>query len=93
MVHVAVPPYMPQRPEDFRLAAAYRAMLDAADELGGRTLAVTPFGLTLPYWPIDTATRVALGTLRNSGCRVRETTLVVRTAAALDVLAEALARL
>ncbi len=92
LVHVAVPRYLPQRQDEFRLAAAYRAMLEVADGLGARTLALTPFGLTLPYWPLDTATRVALSTLRNTPCRVREATLVVRTTGALDVLAEALAR-
>ena len=48
--------------------------------------------MTQPYWPLDVATRVALTTLPNTPTRVREATLVVRTPAALDVVAAALAR-
>ena len=91
LVHVAVPPWSP-RAEEHLLPAAYRAVLTVADDLGAGTLALTPLGMTLPYWPLDVATRLLVGTLLHTPTRVREAVLVVRTPAALEVLATALAR-
>lgn len=91
LVHVAVPLWSP-RAEEHLLPAAYRSVLAVADDLGAGTLALTPLGMTLPYWPLDVATRLVTGTLLHTPTRVREATLVVRTPAALEVLATALAR-
>jgi O-acetyl-ADP-ribose deacetylase len=91
LVHVAVPPWSP-RAEEYLLPAAYRAVLAVADDLGAGTVALTPLGMTLPYWPLDVVTRLLTGTLLHTPTRVREATLVVRTPAALEVLAAALAR-
>ncbi|WP_158220998.1 macro domain-containing protein [Kineosporia sp. R_H_3] len=92
LVHVAAPQYDLRIDREHLLSAAYRSVLAVADALGARTLALTPIGMTQPYWPLDVATRVALTTLPNTPTRVREATLVVRTPAALDVVASALAR-
>lgn len=91
LVHVAAPVWSPQAAEHL-LAAGHRAVLDVAGRLGATTVAMTPPGMTRPYWPVEVAVRVATTTLPNTLTRVRETVLVVRTAAAVDVLAEALAR-
>ena len=91
LIHVVVPEFSMRRPEHL-LAAAYRGVLEVADGLGVTTLAMSPLGMTHPYWPIDVATRVATGTLTNTISRVREVHLVVRTEAARDVVAEAVAR-
>jgi len=91
LIHVSVPVFGIHRPEHL-LAAAYRSVLEVADDLGVTTLAMAPLGLSHPYWPIDIATRVATATLTNTITRVREVRLVVRTPAALEVMAEAVAR-
>ena len=53
----ALPPDHPLVP------AAYRAVLAVADDLGAGRLALTPLGMTLPFWPLDVATRLLVGTL------------------------------
>jgi O-acetyl-ADP-ribose deacetylase (regulator of RNase III) len=92
LIHVVGPQSTVRRREEHLLAAAYRDVLRVADELGARTLALPPLGMTAPYWPLDSTTRVAISTLPHTQSRVREVILVVRTPAALDVLAEALSR-
>jgi O-acetyl-ADP-ribose deacetylase (regulator of RNase III) len=92
LIHVAVPAYVVRRPAEHVLADAYRTMLGVADELGARSVALTPFGLTQPYWPLERATRVAISTLPHTLTVVREGLLVVRTPAASAVMTEALAR-
>ena len=92
LVHLCAPAYRVAARGEHVVAAGYRAVLAAADGLGARTLALAPIGMTLPYWPLDVATRLVASTLGNSPTRVHETTLVVRTPAALDVLEAALAR-
>ncbi len=91
LIHVVVPVFTVRRPEHL-LAAGYRNVLAVADSLGVTTLAMAPLGMTHPYWPLDIATRVATGTLTNTITRVREVRLVVRTPAACDAVAEAVAR-
>jgi O-acetyl-ADP-ribose deacetylase len=91
LIHVVVPEFSLRRPEHL-LSAAYRGVLEVADGLGVRTLAMAPIGMTHPYWPLDVATRVATGTLTNTVTKVREVHLVVRTPAARDAIAEAVAR-
>ena len=90
IVHLGAPAYRVRERGEHVVATGYRAALAAAERVGARTVALTPIGMTLPYWPLDVATRLAASTLRNSSTRLAEATLVVRTPAALDVLVAAL---
>jgi len=92
LIHVRPPSYAVARPAEHVLSATYRATLGAADAVGARSLALVPFGFVRPYWPLEVAVRVALSTVSNTPTGVRRVTFVVRTPAALDVIAEALAR-
>ena len=92
LVHVALPTYTVRSDHSHLLAAAYRAVLRAADDLDAQSVALTPFGTVAPYWPLAEAVRLCLGTLHASPTGVREVRLVLSSPGALEVFAEALAR-
>ena len=92
LIHVAVPVFTTHADREYQLTAAYRSVLRVADELGARTVALQPFGSTYPYWPLDQAIRCAFGTLRGTPTAVRDLFLVLKTPAACEAYAEALAR-
>ncbi len=92
LIHVAVPLFTVRADHEYLYTAAYRSALRVADELGARTLAVQPFGSTHPYWPLDQAIRCTFSTLLGTPTVVREVLLVLKTAAACEAYAEALAR-
>ena len=74
------------------LSADALAAATAADELGAQTVALPPFGSTPPYWPLDQAIRCTFSTLLGTPTGVREVVLVLRSVAAYEGYAEALAR-
>lgn len=92
LVHVSVPRWSVAADHSHRLAAAYRAVLGAADVLGARTLAMPALGTTGPYWPLEELARIGIGTLASTPSGLRDVQLLVSTAAALEALAEAMAR-
>jgi len=92
LIHVHPPGYDLRTSSEHLLRLAYRNVLAAADAVGAETVAMRPLGTSAPYWPLETAIRVAIGVLPNTPTGVREVRLVLRTAAALEPFAEALAR-
>jgi O-acetyl-ADP-ribose deacetylase (regulator of RNase III) len=92
LIHVHVPEYTPRDDRAYLFTASYRSVLAVADDLGARTLAMAALGSTLPYWPLEQASRLGLGTLLNTTTQVREVTLHLSSAGALEVFSEALAR-
>ena len=92
LVHVAVPRWTVPADHGHRLAAAYRAVIGTADGLGARTLAMPALGTTGPYWPLEELARIGIGTLASTPSGLRDVQLLVSTAAALEALAEAMAR-
>ena len=92
LVHVGVPEYSVAHDHVHLLSAANRAVLAAADEVAAETVVMQPLGTQGPYWPLDDVIRVGLGALTNTPTQVRQTILVLPTAAALELVAEALVR-
>jgi len=92
LIHVAVPQFAVRSDHEYQFTAAYRSMLRVADELGAQTVALPPFGSTPPYWPLDQAIRCTFSTLLGTPTGVREVVLVLRSVAAYEGYAEALAR-
>jgi O-acetyl-ADP-ribose deacetylase (regulator of RNase III) len=92
IVHVHVPRFDLHQTNEHLLRQAYRGVLQAADAVGARSLAVRPLGTSDPYWPLEIAVRAATGVLPHTPTHVSEVQLVLRTAAALEPFAEALAR-
>ncbi len=91
VIEVASPTYSPRDNHEYLLTRVYRAALEAADALGARSIAV-PTELTWAPWPIDSAIRIALGTLESTQTRVREVIVVTATPAGLEAWTERLAR-
>jgi O-acetyl-ADP-ribose deacetylase (regulator of RNase III) len=92
IVHVHVPKFTLRQTNEHLLRLAYRSVLQAADAVGARTLALRPLGTSDPYWPLEVAVRSATGVLPHTSTQVRDVQLVLRTPAALEPFAEALAR-
>lgn len=74
------------------LVSCYRRMLETADELGVRTLAVPLVSAGSYGWPVDDAVRVAVGTLATTPSRVEEIAVVAFTESLHDKVAEAVRR-
>lgn len=92
IIHVRPPAFDLRRSNEHELRQAYRSVLAAADEVGAASLAIRPLGTVDPYWPLDVAVRAAVGVLPHVITGVRDVRLVVRTPAAVEPFAEALAR-
>jgi O-acetyl-ADP-ribose deacetylase (regulator of RNase III) len=92
VIHTVGPVYSFRTDRSHQLSAAYRSCLRVADELGARSVAFPLVSAGVYGWPIESAARIAIGTLENTPTSVREIRFVLRTAAVHEVVAEALAR-
>lgn len=92
LVHVVAPTFTPREDRTYLLSRAYRSVLQVAEEVGAAEVALAPLGSCPPYWPLEQAAQVALYTLYATPTTVAQVRLVVSSAAALEVFAEALAR-
>ena len=74
------------------LSSAYRACLRVADELGAAEVAFPAVSAGMYGWPMESAARIAVGTVENTPTNVRVVRFVLRTPGVHEVFAEALAR-
>lgn len=88
---VAAPRWKAPSGPDLALAQTYRRAVEVANARQARSL-VLPGSLVLGSWPMEDVTRVAMTVLMSTPSTVRDVTIVVSTAAMLEIWAEALAR-
>jgi O-acetyl-ADP-ribose deacetylase (regulator of RNase III) len=89
VIHVVGPVYGSGGPE--LLAACHREALRVADELGARTIAFPAVSTGVYGWPLDDAARIAVGTVIDSPCQVRQVSFVLFSADAYAAFEQALA--
>ncbi len=93
VIHTVGPVWSRREDRSHLLASCYRESLRVADGLGAGTVAFPAISAGVFAWPLDDAARIALGTVSNTPTRVREVRFVLFTPEALEVFAEARARL
>jgi O-acetyl-ADP-ribose deacetylase len=92
VIHTVGPVYSIREDRAYLLSAAYRSCLRVADELGARSVAFPAVSAGIYGWPLESAARIAIGTLENTPTQVQQIRFVLRTAGVHEVFAEALAR-
>jgi O-acetyl-ADP-ribose deacetylase (regulator of RNase III) len=92
VIHTVGPVYSPREDRGYQLSAAYRACLRVADELGAAEVAFPAISAGMYGWPLESAARIAIGTVENTPTNVRVVRFVLRTPGVNEVFAEALAR-
>src|SRR4051812_6363059 len=71
VIHTVGPVYSPREDRGYQLSAAYRACLRVADDLGARDVAFPAISAGLYGWPLESAARIAIGTVENTPTQVR----------------------
>jgi O-acetyl-ADP-ribose deacetylase len=92
VIHTVGPVYSFRVDRSYLLSAAYRSCLRVADEVGARNVAFPAVSAGIYGWPLESAARIAIGTIENTPTQVRQIRFVLRTPAVHEVFAEALAR-
>lgn len=76
VIHTVGPNYRAGQSDQRLLASCYRRSLEIADELGAKTVAFPLISAGVYGWPHGDAVSVAIETLRDSECAVREARIV-----------------
>lgn len=92
VIHTVGPVYTFREDRSYLLSAAYRNCLRVADELGAADVAFPAVSAGIYGWPLESAARIAIGTVENTPTQVRHVWFVLRTPGVHEVFAEALAR-
>jgi O-acetyl-ADP-ribose deacetylase (regulator of RNase III) len=66
VIHTVGPVYSPALDRSGLLASCYRESLRVADELGAKTLVFPAISTGIFRWPLDSAARIAIQTLRET---------------------------
>jgi O-acetyl-ADP-ribose deacetylase (regulator of RNase III) len=77
VIHTVGPVYAKSEDRSDQLASAYRESLRVADELGAETVAFPAISAGIYGWPMDSAARIAVATVRDSDTAVREVIFVL----------------
>lgn len=91
VIHTVGPVFSNTEDRSALLASCYRESLRVADELGAATIAFPAVSAGIYGWPMDSAARIAVDTVRSSGTAVREVTFALFSADALAAFESALA--
>ena len=83
VIHTVGPVYSQTEDRSGMLASAYRECLRVADELGATSIAFPTISAGVYGWPMDSATRIAVETLRTTPTLVDRIILVGFTGAAI----------
>ncbi len=90
VIHTVGPVYAKTEDRSATLASAYRASLDVAEELGARTVAFPAVSAGIYGWPLDSAGRIAIDTVRAYDARsVTEVRFVLFGTETYDAFARA----
>jgi len=85
VIHTVGPVYTLREDRSELLADCHRASLAVADELGAATVAFPAISTGVYGWPMDSAARIALQTVRETATSVAEIRFVLFDARALNV--------
>jgi O-acetyl-ADP-ribose deacetylase (regulator of RNase III) len=91
VIHVVGPVWSSEEDRSELLASCYREALRVADELDVKTVAMPAVSAGAYGWPIDSAARIAVTTVRATPTRVDEVRFVLVTDTAHDAFTRALA--
>ena len=91
VIHTVGPVYSQTEDRSGLLASAYRECLRVADELGVASIAFPTISAGVYGWPMGSATRIAVETIRNTPTKVKRVILVGFTEAAAEAYRTALA--
>ena len=90
VIHTVGPVYAKTEDRSAQLASAYRESLRVADELGARTVAFPAVSAGVYGWPLDSAARIAVDTVRGTRSDVAEVRFVLFSQDVYDAFARAL---
>ncbi len=90
VIHTVGPVYSEREDRSDLLASCYREALRVADELGARTVAFPAISTGVYRWPMESAARIAIDTVRRADTRVREVRFVLFDRDAYDTFARVL---
>src|SRR5581483_6212274 len=90
VVHVVGPVFSRHEDRSHLLASCYREALRLAEEVGARSLAFPAVSAGVYGWPIESAARIAVSTVRASETRVQDIRFVLFNRDAYDAFARAL---
>lgn len=85
VIHTVGPVYSPALDRSDLLASCYRESLRIAGELGARTVAFPAISTGIFRWPLDSAARIAIQTLRETETSVEVATIVLFSEEAYDI--------
>jgi O-acetyl-ADP-ribose deacetylase (regulator of RNase III) len=91
VIHTVGPRWSDVKDHSGLLASAYRESLRVADELGARTVAFPAISAGAYGWPMVSAARIAVATVRSTPTAVEHVRFVVVGGPAYDAFAAALA--
>ncbi|MCM3812017.1 O-acetyl-ADP-ribose deacetylase [Streptomyces malaysiensis subsp. malaysiensis] len=90
VIHTVGPVFSTTEDRSATLASCYSESLRIADELGARTVALPAVSTGVYRWPLDSAARIALTTVRDMGTSVTEARFVLFDQRAYDAFEAAL---
>jgi O-acetyl-ADP-ribose deacetylase (regulator of RNase III) len=90
VIHTVGPVYAEKDDRSAQLASAYRESLRVADELGAQTVAFPAVSAGVYGWPLDSAARIAVGTVRGAKTDVADVRFVLFGQDVYDAFARAL---
>ncbi len=93
VIHTVGPVYAKTIDKSEILADCYRNSLQVADEIGAKSVAFPTISAGVYGWPMDSATQIAVDTVRQSATDVERVLLVAFSQDALDGYQRALAKL
>ncbi|MFD8337198.1 O-acetyl-ADP-ribose deacetylase [Streptomyces solisilvae] len=93
VIHTVGPVFSTSEDRSATLASCYSESLRVADELGARTVALPAVSTGVYRWPLDSAARIALTTVRDMGTSVTEARFVLFDQRAYDAFETALTEL
>jgi O-acetyl-ADP-ribose deacetylase len=79
VIHTVGPVYSRKEDRSAILASCYRESLRVAEELGAATVAFPAVSAGIYGWPADSAARIAIDTVRESGADIAEARFVLFT--------------
>ena len=77
VIHVVGPVYAKREDRSHLLASCYREALDQADKLGARSVAFPAVSAGIYGWPLDSAARIAVRTVRDTPSSIEEARFVL----------------
>jgi O-acetyl-ADP-ribose deacetylase (regulator of RNase III) len=90
VIHVVGPVFTTAEDRSSTLASCYREALRVADELGARVVAMPAVSAGVYGWPIDSAARIAVDTVRSTPTQVEQVRFVLFNEVAYDAFERAL---